>query len=128
MTEYGLGSVSHTRGYLVLVPVMLIARDISVTITDYDPTATVMCAQLTADAEAALGRVSRLEIAFIDCSPKVFLGTKLHGDILKKGGRVILLGVAAESYGPGPVFDVLPQPFNTDDLRAKLRSGHTFGA
>jgi len=42
---------------------------------------------------------------------------------VERGGRVVLLGVEAEAAGPSPVYDVLPQPFDTDAVLATLLNG-----
>ena len=124
MAQTRLDLANRTPSYLVLVPEMLVAHDIALTISDFDAGAVVICARSKGEAVAALYLVSTLEIAFIADCPGVFLGSDLHSHILAKGGRVVMLGVEAERKGPTSVFDVLCQPFDTEAVIAKLRAGH----
>lgn len=113
--------MAYSRGYLVVVTERVVADDIAQTIADFDPASNVVCANSLAEAEAALPAIGPVELAFIAGCPTSFVGSALHRGLSERGGRVILLGIEAEMTGPTPVFDVLPQPFDTDAVIAKLQ-------
>jgi|GEM_PF-1126212 hypothetical protein len=124
MTCLGHDLMTRSRTYIVLVTETVVAFDIAQTITDYDQSAKVFLAKSMTEAEAAMVDIESVEIAFIAGCPSTFSGSALHRDLVMRGGRIVLLGIEAEVTGPTPVFDVLPQPFDTDAVIAKLRAGH----
>ncbi len=116
-----------TRSYIVIVPETLVAEDLAETIAEFDRAAEVICARTDAAAAAALKALGRVEIAFVASTPRGFVGSTLHEEIVQRGGRVVLMGVEAERTGPTGQFDVLAQPFDTDSVLARLRSGPRVG-
>lgn len=116
--------MSRARTYLVLVTEAVVACDIALTISDFDGSARVICATSTEDAETAIAAVDAIEIAFVAGGPGTFSNSALHRELVRRRARIVLLGIEAEATGPTPVFDVLPQPFDTDAVIAKLQSGH----
>lgn len=120
MSESHPSCLAKTRSYLVLVPEMLVAQDIALTIADFDPAAEVICAKSQHEAQAALGRVGALTLAFVSDRPSTFVQSPLASAIAERGGRVVMLGIEAENTGPTETFDVLHQPFDTDAVMAKL--------
>ena len=127
MSHHVLGQMVRTRSYLVLVPEAVIATDLAQTIALFDPGAEVICVRSMVEAEAALPLVDAVEIAFVAGCPSRFVDSALHRGIAERGGRVVMLGIEAEVAGPTPVFDVLPQPFDTDAVLTKLMAGHLKG-
>ncbi len=100
-----------------MVPETLVAQDIALTIADFDPAAAVIFAKSAAEAETALGSVAHLAVAFVSDRPSTFVPSALASAIADRGGRVVMLGIEAESTGPTPQFDVLTQPFDIDAVR-----------
>lgn len=123
MTYLSPDRMIRSRNYLVQVTEAVVAFDIAQTITDFDPASEVICVRSFAEAEQALSTIGTLEIAFVADCPGRFVGSALHRRLVERGGRVVLLGLEAETTGPTPMFDVLAQPFNTDAVLAKLHAG-----
>jgi hypothetical protein len=110
-----------------MVPEALVAEDLAETIAEFDRSAEVICARTNDAAAAALKALGTVEIAFVASTPSGFIGSALHADIVQRGGRVVLMGVEAECAGPTGLFDVLAQPFDTDTVMLRLRSGPRAG-
>lgn len=121
MTYLDHTTMNRSRNYVVVVTETLVAYDIALTIADYDSAANVICANSTGDAEAMLADIASVEIAFVTGSPAHFFRSTLHETLIKRGCRVVLLGIEAEVTGPTPEFDVLAQPFDTAAVLAKLQ-------
>ena len=100
--------------YLILVHPALVAMDIAATLTDHAPQARLICPDTEAEAVLALRSLQTLEAAFVHMAPLIFARTELAMLIGALGGRVILMGEAAEAAGAGPDYAVLPRPFCTD--------------
>jgi len=109
--------------YIILVSETLVAQDIAQTIADFDPAAHVILVTNPAEIETALADVGSLSVAFIAGNPHSFVGSPVEQAIRARGGRTVLLGVEAETTGPTADFDVLAQPFDTDAVLNKLRTG-----
>lgn len=106
--------------YLIVLREVVIAQDLSLTITDHDPEAVVLLATTSAEAEQMLAGVEALVLAFVVADPAVFASSGLARAIAARGGRAVLLGNEAEAHGPGEGWQVLDQPFNTDAVLAHL--------
>ncbi len=106
--------------YLVVVPEVLIAQDLKLTITDYDAGAQVIQATTVADAEIALTGVKALAVAFLADQPNNFANSPLARAIARRGGRVVLLGEGAKTTGPTDHWGVLQMPFSTAAVLALL--------
>lgn len=120
MSDSNISPKGKSHNYLVLVAEILVAQDIALTIGDFDPAAQVIIANTTAEAEKAVSAVSGLDMVFATERPSQFVGSPLAAAIGRLGARVVLLGIEAEASGPTPFFDVLPQPFDTDAVLARL--------
>jgi hypothetical protein len=108
------------RTYLIVMQQVLVAQDIALTISDHDPGANVIIASTHAEAEAALVTVADLVLAFVADAPWQFMASSLGQAIMARGGRVVLLGEAAEEAGPTAQWGVLDQPFTTDAVLKHL--------
>ena len=102
--------------YLIVLRHVVVAQDIAATIADVDPGAPVLAVASSEAALPALGEVERLAVAFVAEAPRSFEGSPLARGIAARGGRVVLIGEAAEAEGAGLGFQVLSRPFSTEDL------------
>ena len=98
--------------YLVVVDDYLIAEDLAESIAFYDAKALVVVRHLVDDAVSALKAVERLAVAFVAACPQQFAGSALAKMIHSLGGKVVLLGDAAEDLGKTPDWAVLHRPFS----------------
>jgi hypothetical protein len=62
-------------------------------------------------------------VAFVAESPRAHLDSELARGIAARGGRVVLIGEAAEAEGAALGFPVLARPFSTEDILAHLAGG-----
>jgi hypothetical protein len=117
-------TVMPQRGqtYLIVMPDVLIAQDLELTIRDHDPQACVIWCKTAAGAAAALTPVASLSIAFLADQPRAFAKSHLASAIRERGGRVILLGEEAEATGPTQDWSVLHRPFSTAAVLAHLNA------
>ena len=122
MSDTGRGGVDRSA-YLIVLRHVLVAQDIAMTIADADPGALVVTAASPAEALPALGTVRRLAVAFVAESPRGHGDTELGRAISARGGRVVLIGEAAEAEGEALGFPVLTRPFSTGDILAHLAGG-----
>ena len=115
--------------YFVLVQPGLVAADISATIADYAPRASVIVVQNAAEADQTLKAVQTIHVAFLELAPESDKGWRIAEAVRARGGRLVFIGDEAENLGPGPDWTVLRRPFSTDcviaalDGRAQARSG-----
>jgi len=122
MTDTGTGE-GDRPAYLIVLRHVLVAQDIAMTIADADPGALVVTATSPAEALPALGTVRRLAVAFVSESPRNHGDSDLGRAISARGGRVVLIGEAAEAEGEALGFPVLTRPFSTGDILAHLAGG-----
>ena len=119
MTDH-IQPCTPVRTYLVLVSEVVVAQDIALTIGDFDPGARVLVATSVEAAHRCLDGVGALAVAFVTERPSLFTDSVLAKAIAARRGRVVLLGLDAETSGPTPLYDVLAQPFDTDAVVASL--------
>jgi len=106
--------------YLIVLRHTVVAQDIAMTIADRDPDARIVAVSSPADALPALDGVDRLTVAFVSEAPRAHRDSDLAQAIATRGGRVVLIGEAAEAEGEELGFPVLTRPFSTDDILAHL--------
>ncbi len=109
--------------YLIVLRHVVVAQDIAMTIADRDPGAPVVTVASPAEAIPALDGVGRLAVAFISEAPRVLQDSDLAQAVAARGGRVVLIGEAAEAEGAALGFPVLARPFSTEDILAHLAGG-----
>lgn len=106
--------------YLVMMREVLIAQDLSLTITEFDPSARVITAADMDQALSLIAPTTSLAIAFAEVQPAPFAAHALARAIAERRGRVVLLGEQAEAVGPTQDWDVLRKPFVTDHVLSLL--------
>jgi hypothetical protein len=106
--------------YLIVLRHVVVAQDIAMTIADLDPKARIVIATSVTEALAGLGGVDRLAVAFVAEAPRSHRDSDLARAIAARGGRVVLIGEAAEAEGAELGFPVLTRPFSTEDILMHL--------
>ena len=106
--------------YLIVLRHVLVAQDIAMTIADRDPGAPVVTVASASEALPALAGLDRVAVAFVAEAPRALRGSDLGRAIEARGGRVVLIGEAAEAEGTALGFPVLARPFSTEDILAHL--------
>ena len=109
--------------YLIVLRHVVVAQDIALTIADLDPGARIVTVATPAEALPALDGVDRLAVAFVSEAPRAHRGSELARAIAARGGRVVLIGEAAEAEGTALGFPVLARPFSTADILVHLAAG-----
>ena len=122
MTDTAQGGADRPA-YLIVLRHVVVAQDIAMTIADRDPGARVVTVASPAEALPALGDVGRLAVAFVAEAPREHRESDLARAIATRGGRVVLIGEAAETEGAELGFPVLARPFSTEDILAHLAGG-----
>ena len=122
MTDATTGGANRPA-YLIVLRHVLVAQDIAMTIADADPGARVVTTASPAEALPALRDVERLAVAFVAEAPRDHGDSDLGRAIAARGGRVVLIGEAAEAEGEALGFPVLTRPFSTGDVLAHLSGG-----
>ncbi len=97
--------------YLVVLADYLVAQDLAESIVVYDADAEVLVLHSASRAAAALEKVERIAVAFVDAGPELFGASELAQMIQSRGGRVVLLGDEAEAAGGALGWSVLQRPF-----------------
>ncbi len=115
-----VGSVTGKGTYLIVSSQGFVALDIAMTIEEFDPAAPVVAAVSTEDAVPALDAIDRVAVAFVDERPQAYAGSVFAQKVAERGGRVVLLGSAAEEEGAALGFAVLERPFSTDHVTSHL--------
>lgn len=102
--------------YLIVVQPALVARDIALTIADYAPRARVITAPSPKAAIGAVDPVLSMAAAFLAMDPEHAETCVLCDAVRVRGGRVILIGDAAERAAKtmAPAWSVLVRPFTTE--------------
>lgn len=106
--------------YLVVLDDYLIAQDLAESIACYDDAAQVVVRHVVDDAVAALEAVEGLAVAFVGVDPKQFAGSALARMIDSRGGKVVLMGDAAEDDGETGGWAVLHRPFSQGLVQSLL--------
>jgi hypothetical protein len=109
--------------YLIMVQPALVARDIELTIADYAPRARTIIAQTPMAAIRAVDLVEQMAAAFLAMDPEHAETCALCDAVRVRGGRVILVGDAAERAAKPmepPAWSVLVRPFSTEAVMASL--------
>lgn len=108
--------------YLIVVQPALVARDIALTIADYSPRARIITARTSSAATLAVDLVLSMAAAFLAMDPEHAETNTLCDAVRLRGGRVILMGEAAERMAKtmAPAWSVLVQPFSTEAVIASL--------
>lgn len=106
--------------FLIVLRHVVVAQDIAMTIADLHPGARIVTAASTAEALPALRDVGRLAVAFVAEAPRAHRDSDLAREIARRGGRVVLIGEAAEAEGTALGFPVLARPFSTGDILVHL--------
>lgn len=107
-----------TTVYIVLEPIEIIATDVALCISDYDPAATVLVAQSVDHAMEFLGIRASVSIAFLHMDPDGFSGSPLARALEARGARCVFMGDSAER-SPLDVW-VLERPFSGDTIAAMI--------
>jgi hypothetical protein len=123
MTSDAVPGGEGRPAYLIVLRHVLVAQDIAMTIADRDPGASVVTVASPSEALPALAGVDRLSVAFVAEAPRVLRGSDLAQAIAARGGRVVLIGEAAEAEGTALGFPVLTRPFSTEDILEHLAAG-----
>ncbi|MEO6299778.1 MAG: hypothetical protein ABIO62_09130 [Paracoccaceae bacterium] len=112
-----------SRGvYLVVVNDYLVSQDLAETVVDFIPGAEVIAKHTMAEAVQALQQFVRVAVAFVSAGPSYFATTPLAALIHSMGGKVVLVGDAAESEQAIDGIAVLQRPFSTTSVQAHLRA------
>ena len=108
--------------YLIVVQPALVARDIAMTITDYAPRARIITASTPGAGTRAVDLVLSMAAAFLAMDPAHAETCALCDAVRLRGGRVILIGDAAEraAKSMAPAWSVLVRPFTTEAVIASL--------
>lgn len=99
--------------YLIALRHVLVAEDIAQAIREHEPRARVVRAASAEEAAWAVEGVARLRVAFVAADPEGFEASALARAVAARGGRVVLMGEAAEAKGPALGFAVLRRPFDS---------------
>ena len=107
-----------TSVYIVLEPIEIIATDVALCISDYDPAATVLVAQSVDHVMAFLGIHASVSIAFLHTDPDGFASSPLAHALDAQGARCVFMGDRAER-SPLDIW-VLERPFSGDTIAATI--------
>ena len=99
---------------------VVVAQDIALTVAEVASEARVLTAATTEEALRRLSDVERLAVAFVAEAPRDWPESPLAAAVAARGGRVVLIGEAAEAEGQRLGYDVLMRPFSTADVLACL--------
>ncbi|MDD8022462.1 MAG: hypothetical protein PHX82_05080 [Paracoccaceae bacterium] len=113
--------------YLVAVQDFVVAQDIVDTVRDAAPGAVIVTVPDCAAAAAAVAGHSRLVLAFVEAGPGRVAQLQLDREVVGRGGRLVLLGDAAEEAwdsgaATGRVWPVLIRPFSSPAVMALLKA------
>ena len=106
--------------YLIVLRHILVAQDIAMTVSEFDPTARVVTVTSPAEAEERLKDIDAIALAFVGQGPDAYASSSLSWAVARRGGRVILLGEEAEAQGEAHGFAVLSRPFTTANILSHL--------
>lgn len=99
--------------YIVKLANPVIGRDLAETLRDFDPCAEVLVVSCCAEALALTLERETISIAFIEADPADCAVTRLDAALACRGGRLVLLGDAAEE-ARGLRWPVLHRPFTSE--------------
>ena len=121
-------SGTASAAYLIVVQEVVVAQDLAQTISDHQPGAhIIMAASLNAAIEALID-VPRVEIAFVAADPQAYLESQFAKVLAARGAQVVLMGVWGEVRRSAQIWNLLPFPFTTDDVRGLMAAHHGRGA
>ena len=106
--------------FLVVVRDVVVGQDLAQIIVDDHPTARVIVVSSLGAAVPALAEVAAVEVAFVAAEPQVFATSPLAGDLVVRGGKVVLMGLWDDAAPPLASWKMLPFPFTTDDVRGVI--------
>lgn len=104
--------------FVVVVPQVLIGRDIEMMIRDLRPDARVILAFSLPEAAAALP-VGRIDTLFVQMNADIVAASDLGKRVEADGGKTVLVGVDADVAVPHG-WSALPFPFANDHLTSLL--------
>ena len=107
--------------YLIVQSQSLVALDLAMAITEFDPAASVVTTASCADALPAIDGVRQIAVAFVDGGPCTFAASALAREVAQRGGRVVLMGRDAEDAGEGLGYPILERPFSGDHVAWHLQ-------
>lgn len=115
------GGLPPSRVFLVLLPEVVVARDLAETLAELTPGARVVVARTVAEAGVALSRIPALTCAFVALGLEQLRASGLESSILALGGRIVLVGAepGAEIAASGHV--ALDLPFDASAVGLVLR-------
>ena len=116
--------------YLVIEPNPLLMLDLAEMLKFGDEHAVVIAERDAGPALALLSSVDCIKLALVAAAPGDFDTSALAQVIGQKGGRVVLMGDQAETFGEAKGYSVLHRPFSQSQVLAMLRdlSKATIGA
>jgi len=97
--------------YVIVLRDYLVSQDLAETVAEYAPGAEVILHHTPAAAAAAVTSLEKIEVAFVEQEPEAFAASGLARLIDARGGRVVLMGSAAEAAGAKNGWPVLHRPF-----------------
>ncbi len=116
----GTLQAASDTAFLIVVREVLVGQDIAQAIAEAMPGSNIISTTTMEEAAALVIGVRRIATAFVAFGPDDFDASPLASLILDRGGRIILMGPAAEaSSGDWPV---LSYPFSTSAIEACLAS------
>lgn len=106
---------------VVILPEVLVARDIEMIVRERRPKAHVLVARSLGEAMESMPS-GRIEVAFIQLDPRIVANSPLGHRISAEGGRVVLLSEDLRQGLPDG-WTSLPYPFASEDVAALLTDG-----
>ena len=103
--------------FLIMAREVLVGQDIAGAILTAQSDAQVIQTATLGEAQAALGDLSALSVAFLQCAPARLKGTPLASSIARCGARVVFIGAEP----PAGIDPILPMPFNDQDILRCIR-------
>lgn len=109
----------HSRRFLVVVPVALIAEDLAQALREAAPGARVLQAATAAEALALLHHAQRLDAAFIELPGAAVSGSGLLARVRALNGHVVLL--RDDKLPDAAPWHLLDMPFSDEAVADLLR-------
>ncbi len=110
--------------YLIVSRNYLITCDICDAITDFDPTAEISVQKGHSNALTSIKPYRRIAVAFVEAGSEQVSRLKIDQAVQGRGGRLVLLGNAAEDeldgHSPRLRWPVLARPVSTRMILAQL--------
>ena len=98
--------------FLIMAREVLVGQDIAGAILTAQSDAQVFHATTLSEAQAALGDLSALSVACLQCASANLQGTALASSIARCGARVVFIG----EEPPAGTDPILPMPFTDQDI------------